>query len=469
MSKRTLNRHTERQIVAWGRTALPGHALNDGGGLHLRRQSLDTNGKGRDYWFMRFTSPETGKRGWLAVWGDAALPYPQASTEEARSRAQAMREKLAGGVDPLASRHRESEVKRVTDLQAKLSQQRRLTVRQLFKRWQEVELTPHVRADGTRTGRKDGGAYTLAQFERHIFPTLGDMAAEDVSKGDVLAILDRLKALGKLRTCNVLLAEAKQMLRFAVAREVVPRSPLETLTKRDAGGAETGRDRVLSVDEVRMLAARLAGAGLHKRSDAAVWIILATGCRIGELMAAEWRHVDLIGCTWYLPDTKNERPHTIHLSALAVRQFEALQALREANPTTGAALPWLFPNAAGADTVCVKAFGKQLADRQRPPERRMKHRSKATESLMLTEGKWTAHDLRRTAATLMAGLGVSGDVIDECLNHVIESRVRRTYIRDRRPVEQGRAFDALGAKLDAIVSGTAPVSNVVPLDIVRAA
>ena len=52
----------------------------------------------------------------------------------------------------------------------------------------------------------------------------------------------------------------------------------------------------------------------------------------------------------------------------------------------------------------------------------------------------------------MAGLGASGDVIDECLNHIIESRVRRTYIRDRRTAEQALAFDALGASLRSLPS-----------------
>ena len=73
---------------------------------------------------------------------------------------------------------------------------------------------------------------------------------------------------------------------------------------------------------------------------------------------------------------------------------------------------------------------------------------------MLAGGRWTGHDLRRTAATLMAGLGVSGDVIDECLNHVIESRVRRTYIVDRRPLEQARAFDLLGARLEQCINAS---------------
>jgi integrase len=77
----------------------------------------------------------------------------------------------------------------------------------------------------------------------------------------------------------------------------------------------------------------------------------------------------------------------------------------------------------------------------------MEHRTKNTAALNLSGGKWTAHDLRRTAATLMAGLDISTDVIDECLNHMLQSRVSRIYIRDRREGQQAIAFDALGEKL----------------------
>lgn len=52
----------------------------------------------------------------------------------------------------------------------------------------------------------------------------------------------------------------------------------------------------------------------------------------------------------------------------------------------------------------------------------------------------------------MASLGVSGDVIDEALNHIIESRVRRTYVRDRRETEQIGAFNALGELLTELTN-----------------
>lgn len=332
---------------------------------------------------------------------------------------------------------------------AELAQQRRLTVRTLFDRWQSVELQPHLRADGKRAGRKDGGLYVKDQFTRHLFPKIGDIAAADLRKADVLAVLDVLKAQGKLRTCNVLLASLKQMLRFALARDIIEKNVLDTVTKRDAGGAEVERERVLTADELKDLAEQVSKAKLEARSAHAIWLIVATGCRVGELMGAQWKDVRTKEKSWYLPETKNERPHTIHLSQFAVGHFDAIANLKRPE---GPVLPWVFPNARGTGPVCVKSFGKQLADRQKPDTEPFKGRSKKTTSLQLKGGRWTAHDLRRTAATLMAQLGFSTDVIDECLNHIIQSRVSRIYIRDRREADQAKAFDALGVRLTQLLA-----------------
>ncbi len=345
---------------------------------------------------------------------------------------------------------------------------RRVTVRALFAQWQRVELAPAIATDGTRTGRKDGGEWVKASFERRLFPTLGDVAAEDVRKADLLAIIDECKAAGQRRTASVLLTDMRQMFSFAAMREIVHRNPLEGVKRAKLVGKEVERERVLSDAEIKALWKAVPAARLGPRSAAAVWLILATACRVGEAMAARWDHVNLAARTWYLPETKNERDHTIHLSAFAVRQFETLATLREVRD--GEVLPWVFPNSVGRvnkrtpdqlpetggrvpGPVDVKSFGKQLADRQRPADRRMAGRSKHTEALVLPGGRWTAHDLRRTAATLMAGAGVSTDVIDECLNHKLASKVARIYIKDRRLAEQADAFDVLGARLDSIVTG----------------
>jgi integrase len=376
---------------------------------------------------------------------------------------------------------------------AALEQERRLTVRQLFTRWRDTDLQPRTRADGKRIGRKDGGQYVGEQFERHVFPRIGDTALQDLRKSDLLALLDAQTAAGKLRTANVLLADLKQMLDFALERDLIMGNPLATLKKSKVGGASVERDRVLTDDEIRQLSDALPLARMSPRSVAAIWLTLATGVRVGELMGATWANtlptepkarqgrlealraladedgvklgiVDTAARTWYLPDTKNQRDHTIHLSDFALSQLTVLAGLREAlaSASDGTLSPWTFPATDNARPVCTKSFGKQLADRQREPEARLKNRSKATEALRLPGGKWTAHDLRRTAATIMARLGFGSDTINECLNHVQADRMAKVYIHYRREADQKRAFDALGGRLAELVGGSVQ-SNVVPI------
>jgi integrase len=446
-------RLTDRAIREWLRGQSP--TLHDGGGLYLRRRGAGA------FWALRQVNATTGARTWAGLF--PGVPYPAASLASARRKATEARLRATDApTDLVRERKATLAAQRANEAAAALAALRRKTVRQLFDDWQRVELAPQVLADGTRTGRKDGGEWVKAAFERRVFPKLGDVPAEGVKRADLLAILDDAKADGHRRTANVLLADLRQMFRFAAEREIVQRNPLEGIKRASIGGKDTERDRVLSDDALLQLWRAVPEARLSQRSAAAIWLILATAARVGEAMGARWEHIDLKARTWYLPDTKNQRDHTIHLSDFALRQFEVLASLREQDED-GKPVPWVFPATNPHSAVCIKSFGKQLADRQREPAKRMSNRTKATNALLLPGGKWTAHDLRRTAATLMARLGVSTDVIDECLNHKLQSKVARVYIKDRRLIEQARAFDALGKRLETLTEGYSDASNVVPL------
>ena len=54
-------------------------------------------------------------------------------------------------------------------------------------------------------------------------------------RADLIDLLDTVKAEGKLRTANVLLSDLKQMFRFALMRDLVPRNPPDTVSKRVLG------------------------------------------------------------------------------------------------------------------------------------------------------------------------------------------------------------------------------------------
>ena len=460
---------SDLKIRAWVKHP-SGPSIHDGGGLYLRLRS------GGAYWSLRQVNPITGKRTWASLMPNQA--YPQASLAEARKAAATGRALSLQNTDVVRANIAKLVAKKAKHAADELERQRRLTVRQVFNRWAATELAPHIGGDGKRIGRKDGGQYVREQFERRVFATLGNIAVTDVRKADILAILDAVKAEGKLRTANMLLADLKQMFRFAAEREIIEHSPIELISKRKVGGKDIKRDRVLSNDELAALVKQLSTANLRRRTVLGLWLILATGCRIGELMGAVWADakpqqqalkatvdahntvqksgavqlgfVDLQAHTWYLPTTKNQRDHLIHLSDFALKQFTELAILREADRITGKPLAWVFPDSRGTGPVCVKSFGKQLADRQSSESARLQNRTKSVDALVLGGGRWTAHDLRRTASTLMSQLGISNDVINECQNH-IKQGMSGVYIQDRREGEQVKAFEALGQRLAELV------------------
>lgn len=494
---------THREVLAWERTAQAGDELRADKGLYLRK---DASGS---FWHFRFKSPETGKQRRIDLWANDAvrLAFPEASLDEARTRASNLGS-TAKKSDPLEDARRKAEAEaeavaleaerlrlealRVEEevRQAEVAKLRRVSVRQLFDRWRQTDLQPHLRADGKRVGRVDGGQYVHDQFQRHVFPVVGDLVVEEVRKADLLAILDEKKAVGKLRTANVLLADLRQMFDFAVERELIQANPVGSVKKSKVGGPNVKRDRRFSEDELRLLPDALARAGLQRRTELAVWLVLATGVRAGELVGALWGDkaltdprtsraaleplraiaepleakvgiVDRQARTWYLPTTKNQRDHTIHLSDFALTLLDELAQMREVevDSPVGALSPWIFPGSNNSRPMSPGSLSDQLTDRQHESGVGFKNRSKAVDALVMPDGRWTAHDLRRTCSTQMARLGFDVGVIDECLNHKKQGIVA-VYVHDRQLPQQRMAFDALGQYLEGIRSGVSAATNV---------
>jgi len=82
---------------------------------------------------------------------------------------------------------------------------------------------------------------------------------------------------------------------------------------------------------------------------------------------------------------------------------------------------------------------------------------------------WTLHDLRRTAASGMAGLGIAPHVVEAVLNHKSGSikGVSAVYNRYNYAEEKRAALEAWGRYLETLISG-APAANVVELAKARA-
>lgn len=382
--------------------------------------------------------------------------WPTKSLKEIRDVHESARQLLAQGKDPNEDKRisrldeKAAQAEALAEAKARIEQAEalnaRITVADLFERWATVEL---IR-------RKDSGKETRRMFAKDVLPIIGHLAVEDVRKGHVTAVTDALLARGVTRMAKMIFSLIRQMFRFAVDRDIIEADPTAAIRKAKIGGKDVERDRVLSEEEIRALHRQIPSAGLLISTEAAIWLALATGCRIGELLRAEWQHVRLDAGEWFIPadNSKNGRPHTIYLSDFALNHFASVQAISGNSK-------WCFPNRDDSENVCVKTITKQLGDRQRGDASPMSRRSPHTNALTLPGGKWTPHDLRRTAATLMTALGVLPEVAEKCLNHTEESRVKRTYQRHSYEAEKREAWKLLGERLELLTRGD---DNVVTLE-----
>jgi integrase len=236
---------------------------------------------------------------------------------------------------------------------------------------------------------------------------------------------------------NRTLAVVRKMFNFAVGRDIVSVSPCLSVR---APAPEQQRDRVLTVDEICALWHALEGAKMMSEgSKLALKLQLATAQRKAEIVTAAWNEIDLTEKWWTIPPekAKNKLPHRVPLSPLA------LELLQAAKNITGDS-PWVFPSPQTDRHITPEAVDHAL---RRP----------GLEALGFT---FVPHDLRRTAASHMTGMGISRLVVSKILNHV-ERGVTAVYDRHSYDREKRQALEAWALKLKAIIEEAE--INVIPL------
>ena len=395
---------------------------------------------------FRYTGPDGARRVMvLGEFGRNGLSLKDAHD----LHAQAQRE-LEKGLDPIEERarraaeaQREREARQSADTVASLVEQfvhRKLRA----ERWDEERGTwlrdPKVK---TRPRKRPEAAQALLKANlvdaRLDGQPVGQMKAQDLTRRQLVRLLDGIVDRGAPVSANRVHALLVQLFNWAAGKDLIPASPMAGIER--PGGDETPRDRVLTAAEIRTFWEKLATAEMAEPTRIALKLLLVTAQRRGELTFAKWSHFDLSGKTWTIPvellkssHSRREKPepHVVPLSALAIELLGELQAL------TGESA---FVLPAYASKKATRSYTERVLSRAVRENR--KH---------FGIPHFTPHDLRRTAASFMTKIGVPRLHVEKVLNHstgdIAEVYDRHDYLPEKRA-----ALERWAEHLRAIVEG----------------
>jgi hypothetical protein len=101
------------------------------------------------------------------------------------------------------------------------------------------------------------------RLHRHLLPTLGNRQLEEVEARDLLAILDALKAKGRVQEARHVLILARSLFAYAMARQRIKHNPASDIPMKLIGAAGS-RDRALEPGEIgKLLTSIERAAFLH--------------------------------------------------------------------------------------------------------------------------------------------------------------------------------------------------------------
>ena len=360
---------------------------------------------GHKAWLMRFRRPG-GKPGKLVLG-----PVDLSGREGAGEPVIGMPLTLAGARQLATQVHRERALGRDPVADHKVARQRRRTAHEtatagsfgaLLRRFAEE----HAKAK-TRKWR-----YTLKQLGLY-YPkdgsgpteTAGGLAqrwairaVHEIDGHDIYGVVDEARRLGTPGTVNRygkssearardLHTALSSMFGWLHRHRLVSANPCAGVWRPTK---PPPRDRVLASEEIIRFWS--ACDKISAPFGACFKLLLLTGCRLNEV--AGMRREELREDSWHLPGsrTKNKRPHVVPLAPLALQIIAAMQRIENC--------PFVFTTT-GRTPISGWSKAKHALDAE-----------------MNNPSPWRVHDLRRTAVTGMAELGIRPDVVEMVVNHI---------------------------------------------------
>jgi integrase len=266
--------------------------LSVGGGLYVL---VAPNG-GR-YWRYNYRFKAKQKTLALGI-------YPDVGLAKARSRHQKARQKLADGIDPSTERQASSK-----------------TFESVAREWHEY----------WRTDRDPRHAdYVLKRLTADVFPEIGSEPLSALSTAVFRDLVRKIEERGAFDIAKRVLQTCGQILRFAVANDLLAHNPVAEVKPADVLKPHKRRNypRVSAHELPGLLIAIDTYLG-SEHTRLALKLMALTFVRTSELIGARWCEFDLKAQRWDIPAArmKMKTPHIVPLSKQALDVLAKLKAI----------------------------------------------------------------------------------------------------------------------------------------------
>ncbi len=279
------------------------------------------------------------------------------------------------------------------------------------------------------------------QFKKYIIPVLGEERLIDIKRRQLVSLVENISNPPKTSSngqdvtppsapimANRVLATIKGMFSYAVKAGVISASPA---TQIDPPGKDNEKDRVLELKEISIVFIKI---GQYKNRETAdiLRLITLTGLRPGEVAEMRFSQIETEdnGDVWLTirkADTKNQKEHRTYLNDMAVRIIND-------RVNDFGLKHYVFPAKTQSGFMRKDVLVKRI---------------RTLQSALEDSGiePFTAHDMRRSAATGIAKLGY-GAIVPDILGHKPQGVTRKHYDKYDREPEIKVALKAWGSAIE---------------------
>lgn len=370
------------------------YTLPDGNGLQLNIKP-----DGRKVWEIRYTIDSKAKK-------TTGGTYPTVSLKEARAKRDQLKSKVSEGINPIEEK-REAKLQKQEEENAEQAE----TIRSL-NTFEKVardfidsitgELVPRYRS------------LKLARLENHIFPYIGAIPIDQVTRLKVIECLEILKSADKAETAKRTLNIINQVYRYAVTRELAPHNIVADIDKRYVIGKIENKNFPTITDPVEVGKLMDAIDNYHGEFTVKCALKMAslTAQRPYNIRFAEWDEFDLEKNEWSISaeKMKTKRPHVVPIT----KQLKTI--LEELAPHTKGRSRYLYPSL----HTSIKPISENTLNQ-------------ALRRLGYAKEEIVSHGFRAMFSTLanenIESHGYHTDVIERHLAHTQKNKVKGAYNR----------------------------------------